>query len=604
MTALLILLACGVALLALLVTLQALLLALRLFDGAWRGVRPAWLHRLHRRIGVAVHDTVSLRLRLRLLPLCTLAERLVAGLALPARPVLLLAREVTLLALLLALRAQQTLTALLPRLNLLALLTLQSLLLLAVLLGSGTLLGIKRATVWRRTLLGDHGLHGLARAGQCAQAFTLPAAAGVFLRVVLARIVSALITSVITPVLASVVTSVLALAGLLRLAGHHGPHGDGCWRQRGGTGHPWQVAQAGHALRQAPAIGRNHLGAAQIGQVQALALGAHRLAAGEVFGAHRADGVALALVAVVVGDVDVVHHDVLVHIGDVARAVLIGRTKSLSRRQREPAQARLRPLLANRHIPVHTAGVAADEGNQRRRVHRLWRHTPRHPAPARADLRPAAVVEGCKAPGRVVHPGPAPGRYPAPVACSVGCPVHGHGARQPHGAIGRVLIPVAVVVELLVADHFARNVAGRYRLVFQTVALMRPGIEAVLHCRPRAGRGQLRVGEIGLLARSNIDRRAAVAVNRAGTLLHHDAGGAGTQVARGACVDAVVAGLGDHKRQVGRVDLDPLAFKQLAHAQLHRALRQAQLGGVVVEFQEIEAGLLTQAHGSRSDVQL
>ena len=63
-----------------------MLLALRLFDGAWRGVGPAWLHRLHRRSGVAVHDTVSLRLRL----LCTLAERLVAGLALPARPVLLI----------------------------------------------------------------------------------------------------------------------------------------------------------------------------------------------------------------------------------------------------------------------------------------------------------------------------------------------------------------------------------------------------------------------------------------------------------------------------------------------------------------------------------
>ena len=56
---------------------------------------------------------------------------------------MLLAREFALLALLLAL---------------LALLALQSLLLLALLFGSGSLLGIKRTAVWRGALLGDGGL--------------------------------------------------------------------------------------------------------------------------------------------------------------------------------------------------------------------------------------------------------------------------------------------------------------------------------------------------------------------------------------------------------------------------------------------------------------
>ena len=112
---------------------------------------------------------------------------------------------------------------------------------------------------------------------------------------------------------------------------------------------------------------------------------------------------------------------------------------------------------------------------------------------------------------------------------------------------------------------------------------MCPGIEAVLHFGRGAGGGQLRVGEISLLAGRNIDQRAAVAVNRAGTLLHHDAGGASAEIAGGVGIDAVVAGLGNHKRQIGRVDLDPLAVEQLAHAQFHRALGQTQLARVVVE---------------------
>ena len=168
----------------------------------------------------------------------------------------------------------------------------------------------------------------------------------------------------------------------------------------------------------------------------------------------------MALVAVVGGSVDVVDHDVVVHVADVTRAVLIGRAKSLAGRQREPAQAGPRGLLADGHIPVHAACVAANKGDQRGRIHRPRGQLPGHPAPARADLCPAAVVKGRKAPGRVIDPGPAPGRYPAPVAGAVGRPVDRHGARQPYGAIGRVLIPVAVVVELLVADHFARHVAG------------------------------------------------------------------------------------------------------------------------------------------------
>ena len=118
--------------------------------------------------------------------------------------------------------------------------------LLALLLGARTLFGFERAPVWRCTLLRQDGwndLHGLAKPGLLARDFSWPTNAGVALRVVLAWVVRALITSVIAPVAASVI----ALAGWLQLAGHDGPHGDGSGRQCGRAGNRGQVTQADHA---------------------------------------------------------------------------------------------------------------------------------------------------------------------------------------------------------------------------------------------------------------------------------------------------------------------------------------------------------------------
>jgi hypothetical protein len=192
------LLSCSVGLLALLVALKPLLLVLRLLDRVSPGVWASRLHRRRRRIGVAVHVAVSLRLFAQ----GALPEGFVTRLALAACTVLLLAREVPLLPLLLAL---------------LALLTLQSLLLLAL------LLGIQRAAVWRGALLGHDRLNRLngwgrlnwgARQIRCV---TWPAGTGV-----VARMVGALVTPLITPVFTA--------ARRLRLAGHHRPHGNSCRR--------------------------------------------------------------------------------------------------------------------------------------------------------------------------------------------------------------------------------------------------------------------------------------------------------------------------------------------------------------------------------------
>ena len=132
--------------------------------------------------------------------------------ALHGRAVLLLAREFTLLALLLVARA---------------------------------LFGVERASVRRCTRLrqgGRNNLRGLTGPGLLARDFSRSAGAGGGLRVVLA-----LFTSVLTPILAPIVAPFVALAGRLQLAGHNGPHDDGSGRQCGRAGHAGQVAQAGQA---------------------------------------------------------------------------------------------------------------------------------------------------------------------------------------------------------------------------------------------------------------------------------------------------------------------------------------------------------------------
>ena len=154
---------------------------------------------------------------------------------------------------------------------------------------------------------------------------------------------------------------------------------------------------------------------------------------------------------------------------DVALAGVVARPPGLARREREPAHA------------VAAADIgAAHEADQRRRIDGPRARPPRHPAPARADACPAAVVGRRKTPWRGIDPGPAPGRDVDPLAVAVGGPLGIHVARIPDVAVFGNVLPVAVVVELLVAEHLARDVARRDRLVLDAVALGHPALEGVV----------------------------------------------------------------------------------------------------------------------------
>src|SRR5690606_13430122 len=122
---------------------------------------------------------------------------------------------------------------------------------------------------------------------------------------------------------------------------------------------------------------------------------------------------------------------------------------------------------------------AADEGDQRRCIYRTHVARTWQPAPAAADIHPAARVRRCETPRCVVHPGPAAGRDPAPVAVAVRRPAGGDAAREPDMAVVADMTPAAVVVEVGIADQLAGDVLPRRRAQIAVVAGERPAVEVV-----------------------------------------------------------------------------------------------------------------------------
>ncbi len=140
---------------------------------------------------------------------------------------------------------------------------------------------------------------------------------------------------------------------------------------------------------------------------------------------HRSGRLAIAIDDV--GDVDVVvdvvdhggvdHRIAHVDVVEILPARRVARSIHFARSEREPADARDR---TGRQRQAEAA--AADEGHQRRGVHRAHGDRAGHPAPARLHVRPAAIVERREAPWRIVDPGPAPGIDPGPVPVVIRAP--------------------------------------------------------------------------------------------------------------------------------------------------------------------------------------
>ncbi len=286
-----------------------------------------------------------------------------------------------------------------------------------------------------------------------------------------------------------------------------------------------------------------------------------------------------------VRDIDVAH---------VARADAVGRYVDLARRQRHPADSG--PAT---HGDADLQARPADPGDQRRRVDRAAHVGARRPAPAAADVDPATVVERRKAPGRVVDPGPAPGRHPGPAAGGVRRPAGRDAARHPQRAVLGVLLPGAVAVEVFDAGHLGRDVARRDAAVVAAVAFGHPAREGVAHRFQDAvlrGVGVVEP-ELGPLVAVHGQRAARALVERlAGE--HGDA--AGVVFA----VETVAAGaLGGEAAFTGaQLELRHRLAAAQAHGQAATVQMQRQV--LVVEPQHLELAATVQAQGGRADADL
>src|SRR4029077_15973580 len=95
----------------------------------------------------------------------------------------------------------------------------------------------------------------------------------------------------------------------------------------------------------------------------------------------------------------------------------------------------------------------------------------------------AAVMKGRVAPRGIVHPGPAPGRNPSPVAVVVGSPAGRYCRWHPNLSIFGVMTPDTGLIQILVADPIRRDVSHRTRALFAAVAFRAPIVEIVAVAR-------------------------------------------------------------------------------------------------------------------------
>jgi hypothetical protein len=168
----------------------------------------------------------------------------------------------------------------------------------------------------------------------------------------------------------------------------------------------------------------------------------------------------------------------------------------------------------------------------------------------------------------------------------------------PDVAVGSIDPPGAVRVEILVANHVRRYVAGGDRGVVAAIARARPAIEVV----------GLRDGSVLVLAHSGsheaiglprVDHeRCVFAVDLALAPAHDDGG----RIAFGIHFDPVLARLPQREGDVRRVDLEHLVAFEPEHAHVQCALRQLQLGDLIVEVDDRDARARVHADHGAADL--
>ena len=153
---------------------------------------------------------------------------------------------------------------------------------------------------------------------------------------------------------------------------------------------------------------------------------------------------------------------------DVNPAHPVGGHVNFPRAQREPS-----------YIAAGTNAAGAEEDYQGGRVNRHNVHRSSNPAPTIANRHPAPVVKGRITPRSVIHPGPAPGRNPGPVAFAIGRPPDANLRGVPDMSVAGIVAPFAVIVQILISHYIMRNISCRARPLVAAVAAIRPIVKII-----------------------------------------------------------------------------------------------------------------------------
>src|SRR5689334_11051194 len=116
-----------------------------------------------------------------------------------------------------------------------------------------------------------------------------------------------------------------------------------------------------------------------------------------------------------------------VDVGHVYAAASIGWDVHFARTKREPCH----PQTSADTEVIAKPWPAPDKDNQCGRIDGADMYRPRHPHPDAVDHNPAAIVERCKSPRRIVDPRPAPWLDPHPVSKPVRSPSRSDHPRSP-----------------------------------------------------------------------------------------------------------------------------------------------------------------------------
>jgi hypothetical protein len=212
------------------------------------------------------------------------------------------------------------------------------------------------------------------------------------------------------------------------------------------------------------------------------------------------------------------------------------------------APAKRRP--ANR--APHADRYAAEEDDERRRVHGTRHDGSGRPGPEAADEDPPAMMVRRPAPGGIVQPCPAEAGIPNPPTRTIGHPARRRGGRDPHGPVVLHGAPAAVLVERFGPIHGGRRVARARGLNEIIRPLVVPAVpRGELGRRPQLDPRGIQPGE----------HHPLIGRNRYGaaTGCGHGDGAAAVGAERGRIlidVHAIVSGPLDAERCLGGVQLD------------------------------------------------